>query len=40
MFANQLGLLAALDETWAKRESQTLTETLAKHPFTSGTLGD
>jgi hypothetical protein len=40
MFANQLGLLATLDETWAKRESQTLTETLAKHPFTSGTLGD
>ncbi len=34
MFANKLSLLATLDEAWARRESQLLSDIVAKHPFT------
>ncbi len=34
LFANKLGLLASLDEAWARRESQVLSDVMAEHPFT------
>jgi hypothetical protein len=34
LFANQLGLVAALDETWARREDGVMADTLVEHPFT------
>jgi hypothetical protein len=33
LFANQLGLLAARDERWARRDGAVMADTLVEHPF-------